>query len=184
MVAQWLRYCATNQRVADSFPDVIGIFHWHNPSDRTMVLGSTQPLTEMSNRSISWGYKRPVRKADNLTTILCRCHVIWEPELSGKLWAALGLQRDCFTFTFTAELCVPVGGTYVLESEGPGFKSWYGDHIVFLMSFYQAPRCYLKLYNTRCFTRTLRHIINQLCRSLNQCNMLCWNVIKWKKIYV
>ena len=30
-------------------------FHWHNPSDRTMALGSTQPLTEMSTRSISWG---------------------------------------------------------------------------------------------------------------------------------
>jgi hypothetical protein len=25
-----------------------------NPSDRTMTLGSTQPLTEMSTRSISW----------------------------------------------------------------------------------------------------------------------------------
>jgi len=31
------------------------IFHWHNPSDRTMALGSTQPLTEMSTGSISWG---------------------------------------------------------------------------------------------------------------------------------
>ena len=29
--------------------------HWHNPSDRTMALGSTQPLTEMGTRSISWG---------------------------------------------------------------------------------------------------------------------------------
>jgi len=28
-----------------------------NPPDRTMVLGSTQPLTEMSSRSISWGVK-------------------------------------------------------------------------------------------------------------------------------
>jgi hypothetical protein len=28
MVAQWLRYCATNPKVAGSFPDgVIGIFH-------------------------------------------------------------------------------------------------------------------------------------------------------------
>ena len=26
-----------------------------NPSDRTMALGSTQTLTEMSTRSISWG---------------------------------------------------------------------------------------------------------------------------------
>jgi hypothetical protein len=58
MVAQWLRYCATNRKVAGSIPDgVITIFHWHNPSDRTMALGSTQPLTEMSTRSISWGIK-------------------------------------------------------------------------------------------------------------------------------
>jgi hypothetical protein len=29
-VAQWLRYCATNQKVAGSIPNgVIGIFHWH-----------------------------------------------------------------------------------------------------------------------------------------------------------
>jgi hypothetical protein len=53
-VAQWLRYCATNRKVAGSIP-VIGIFHWHNPPDRTMALGSTQPLTEMSTRRISWG---------------------------------------------------------------------------------------------------------------------------------
>ena len=41
-----------------SIPDgVIGIFHWHKPSDRTMALGSTQPLTEMSTSSISWRLK-------------------------------------------------------------------------------------------------------------------------------
>ena len=44
--------------VAGSIPDgVIGIFHWHNPSGRTMVLGLTWPLTEMSTRNISWGVK-------------------------------------------------------------------------------------------------------------------------------
>jgi hypothetical protein len=79
LVAQWLRYCATNRKFAGSIPDgVIGFFHWLNPSDRTIALGSTQPLTEMSTRSISWGQRWPVCKADNLTTILCRCHVIWE----------------------------------------------------------------------------------------------------------
>ena len=37
----------TNRKVAGSIPDgVIGIFHWRNPPDRTMALGSTQPLTE------------------------------------------------------------------------------------------------------------------------------------------
>ena len=48
-VAQWLRCCATNRNVTGSIPDgVIGDFHCHNnPSDRTMALGSTQPLSEM-----------------------------------------------------------------------------------------------------------------------------------------
>jgi hypothetical protein len=54
-VAQWLRHCATNQKVVGSIPDgVIGIFHWHNPSHCTVALGSTQPPTEMSTRNISW----------------------------------------------------------------------------------------------------------------------------------
>jgi len=55
-VAQWLSCCATNRKIGVLVPaGVIGIFRWHNPSDRTMSLGSTQPLTEMSARSISWG---------------------------------------------------------------------------------------------------------------------------------
>jgi len=55
-VARWLRCCATNRKVAVLIPDgVTGIFHSHNPSVRTMALGLTQPLTEMSTRSISWG---------------------------------------------------------------------------------------------------------------------------------
>jgi hypothetical protein len=37
-----------------SIPDgVIGISHCHNPSGRTMALGSTQSPTEMSIRNIS-----------------------------------------------------------------------------------------------------------------------------------
>jgi hypothetical protein len=53
-LVQRLRYCATNRKVGGSIPDgVIGIFHLH-PSGRTMALGSTQPLTEMSSRNIFW----------------------------------------------------------------------------------------------------------------------------------
>jgi hypothetical protein len=37
------------------FDGVIKIFHWHNPSGRTMAVGSTQPVTEISTRSVSWG---------------------------------------------------------------------------------------------------------------------------------
>jgi len=51
-----LRHCATSRKVAGSIPvGFIRIFHLYNPSGRTMVLGLTQPLTEMSTRSISWG---------------------------------------------------------------------------------------------------------------------------------
>jgi hypothetical protein len=72
-VVQWLRYCAINRKVAGLIPEgVIEIFHWHNPSCHTMALGSTQPLTEMSTRNISWGKRRPVRMADNLATFMCR----------------------------------------------------------------------------------------------------------------
>jgi len=54
----WLRHCVTSRKVAGSTPDcVIGIFHWHNLSGRTMVPGLTQPLTEMSTRNISWEIK-------------------------------------------------------------------------------------------------------------------------------
>jgi hypothetical protein len=47
--------CATNRKVAGSIPDgVTEIFHWHKSSGRTRTLGSTQPLTEMRTRNISW----------------------------------------------------------------------------------------------------------------------------------
>jgi hypothetical protein len=36
---------------------------------RTMALGLTQPLTEMSTRNLSGGKKRPARRADNLAAI-------------------------------------------------------------------------------------------------------------------
>ena len=54
----WLRHCVTNWKVTGSISDhVIGIFHQHNPSGHTMVLGLTQPLTEMSTKSIFWRVK-------------------------------------------------------------------------------------------------------------------------------
>ena len=53
-----LRHCATGQKVTGSIPDgVTGIFHWLNPPGRTVAPGSTQLLTEMSTRNISWGVK-------------------------------------------------------------------------------------------------------------------------------
>jgi hypothetical protein len=51
-----MKHCATSRKIAGSIPDdVIRIFHLRNPSGRTMALGLTQPLSEMSTRNISWG---------------------------------------------------------------------------------------------------------------------------------
>jgi hypothetical protein len=53
-----------------SIPDgVIGIFSWPNPSSRTMALGSTQTLREMSTRNLPESKGRPAGTADNLTAI-------------------------------------------------------------------------------------------------------------------
>jgi hypothetical protein len=68
-----LGHCPASRKVAGKIGDgVIEIFHWLNPSSRAMAVGSTQPLTEMSTTSISWGAKRPVRRAENLTTFIWR----------------------------------------------------------------------------------------------------------------
>jgi hypothetical protein len=46
LLTKWLRYCATKQKVAGSIPDGVMEFFIHiNHSDRTMALGSTQPIT-------------------------------------------------------------------------------------------------------------------------------------------
>ena len=72
---------------------VVGILLWHNPSGRTMALGSTQPLTETSTRCISWGKGgRCVR----LTTLPPSCAVVMKSgnlnflEPSGPLQACNG----------------------------------------------------------------------------------------------
>jgi hypothetical protein len=68
-----IMHCATSRKVAGSIPDgVIRIFYCHNPSGHTMALGLTQPVTEMSTIYVSWGQRRPVRRADNLTTFMGR----------------------------------------------------------------------------------------------------------------
>jgi len=73
-VAQWLRRCAKNRKVARSISDgVIGIFHWRNPSDRTVALGSAQSLKKWVPEALSGGKGgRCVR----LTTLPPSCAVV------------------------------------------------------------------------------------------------------------
>jgi hypothetical protein len=53
-VVKVLRYKSEGSMVRTQMVS-LEIFIDINPSDRTMALGSTKPLTEMSTRSISWG---------------------------------------------------------------------------------------------------------------------------------
>jgi hypothetical protein len=55
-------------------PDEVGFFNLPNSSSRTMALGSTQPLTEMSTRNFPGVKKRPALRADNLAAI-CELNV-------------------------------------------------------------------------------------------------------------
>jgi len=77
---------------------VSGFFIDINPSDRTMALGSTQPLTEMSTRGTSWGkggrcvrlttYHHPVPLSRNLGTLTS--------------WNPLGLSRPAMGMIYLA----------------------------------------------------------------------------------
>ena len=76
-------------------------YKYLNPAGRTMVLGSTQPPTEMSTRSISG--RGGGGQCEGLTTSppsFVDCHEIWEPQPPGTLRACPGLYRDCFTFAY------------------------------------------------------------------------------------
>jgi len=53
-----------------------------------------------------------VRKADNLTTILGHCYVIWEPLLCGTLWAPRACNGTDLAFFFTFKL----EGVFVAKS--------------------------------------------------------------------
>jgi hypothetical protein len=101
------RHYTTSQKVADSSPDEAFFFNWPNPSSRTMALGSTQPLTEMSTRNLPGGKGRPARKADNLTAI-CEPIVqkLWEPRRFTVLWAVTVCYRDSI---FYLEGCMRKG---------------------------------------------------------------------------
>jgi len=95
-----LRHCATSRKVAGSIPDgVIGIFHWLNPSGRTLVLGSNQPLTEMSKEMGKDG------RCVGLTTLPPSC-------------------ADCHGTLRTVEACTWITNTHIAKfTHYPRFSS-------------------------------------------------------------
>jgi hypothetical protein len=69
-----------------------------------MVLGSTQPLMEMSTRNLSGGKGRPARGTENLT-VICKPIVqeMWEPRRLTTLWVFMACYRDSLIFLFNSE---------------------------------------------------------------------------------
>jgi hypothetical protein len=90
-------YYATSREIAGSGTRRGGFLNVPNPSSRTMALGSTQPLTEMSIRNFSENKKRPARGADNLTAMWAV--EMWKPRRLTALSATTDCYRDSFTFT-------------------------------------------------------------------------------------
>jgi hypothetical protein len=81
----WLRHWTISWKVAGSIPDgVIGILHWH-PSGLNMALGSTQALTKISTRDISWGKGGRCIGLTTLPPSCADCLEIWEPQPPGTL---------------------------------------------------------------------------------------------------
>jgi hypothetical protein len=80
----------------------LDFFNWPNPSSRTVALGLTQRLREMSIRNLPGGKGRPAREAGSLTAT-CEPIIlkIWEPRRLTTLWASTACYRDSFTFFMT-----------------------------------------------------------------------------------
>ena len=89
----WARHCATSRKGAGSIPDsVTGIFHWHNPSGRTMAPGVDSASNRYEYQEYFLGGKGG--RCVGLTTLppsCADCFEIWEPQPSGTLRACPGL---------------------------------------------------------------------------------------------
>jgi hypothetical protein len=110
---------ATSCKVAGSFSDeVIKCSIDLILQACTMVLGSTQPLTEVSNGNAPGGKGRPARKADNLIAI-CELivHKMWEPRRLkpyGPRWPVRGIALQATTsifneYKFMFRICSEIG---------------------------------------------------------------------------
>ena len=99
-MAQWLRCCATNRKVAVSIPDgVIGIFHWHNPSNSASHRNEYQENFLGVNAAGAYGwrpYHLPVPLSWNLGTLTS-----WNPlghsrPVTGLIYLYITSIEPCF----------------------------------------------------------------------------------------
>jgi hypothetical protein len=122
----WLTHCATSRKVASPITDgVTGIFHWLNPSGRTMVLESTQPLTEISTSGY-WG-KESRRVA--LTTLPSSCADCLEILGDSTCWTPTGMSTPAtgqalYLYPGNGGSCLPQNDdTHLLNLKS--LRNWY-----------------------------------------------------------
>ena len=96
-----------------------------------MALGLTQPLTKMITMDISWGSWRPVRRADNLTTLKFRFSRNFG---SLKLLEPYGPDQTCkgISLPLSSPLYTSKMGTYVrfqYSKKGSGTKTMFPSFV-------------------------------------------------------
>jgi len=111
--------------------------HLHNPSGRNMSLGSTQPLTEMSTRNVYCGVRRPVRRADNLTTFMCQLSCNLGASTS---WNPQGLSRPVMGLLYL----------YLLPTyRGKYVSNWIILYLAYFLTMTTVTVSYLQLLEYR-----------------------------------
>jgi hypothetical protein len=126
----WLWHCATSRKVTDSIPDgVAGIFHWYNPSGRTVVLDSNQSLTDIVQGIFPGGKGGRCVGLTNLPASCADYLEIWELQPPGSFRVCPGLYKDCLHFLFC--LISPLASQW--------FTSLYGN-VRFILVFTKPRR--------------------------------------------
>jgi hypothetical protein len=125
----WLRRCCTSWTVLGSIPGgVTGFFSDMFPSNRTMALGSTQPLVKMSTRNISGGKGGRCVRLTTSPPLRTKCQ---ENLGAWTSWATLGLLRDSFTFYYyycCCYCCYKQGKVHLITGhEGPKAELRYSS---------------------------------------------------------